>query len=110
MGVAISDKLPCLDARASKICGQETARGDLGGRLMSFDLATQIWAQEHIEQMLQEAKQARLLRSIKDPRKPKRRAPSVMVVFRSLLTLFTQSRVARPALRTRGPCDSVSVQ
>jgi hypothetical protein len=61
---------------------------------MSFALATQIWAQEHIQEMLQEAKQARLLRSIQDVREPQRRSPSVMRALRSLLTLFTQRRVA----------------
>lgn len=63
---------------------------------MSYDLGTQIWVQEHIEQMPQEAKEVRLLRS-KDPRASQKRQSSVMQVFRSLSCLFTRCPDVRPA-------------
>ena len=62
---------------------------------MSYDLATEIWVHEHIVEMLQEAKETRLLRS-KDPRSPQKWLSRVKAVFESLSCLFT-------------PCPDVSL-
>ena len=57
---------------------------------MSYDLATEIWVHEHVGEMLQEAKEARLLRSKEDPRAPHKWQSWVMQVFESLSCLFTR--------------------
>jgi len=62
---------------------------------MRRTFATQIWMRDHIEQMQQEAKQARVLRSARYPGESPRRVRSVKQVFGSLLALFAQRRVAR---------------
>ena len=56
---------------------------------MSYDLATEMWAREHIEQMLKEAEQNRLLRSIKERSESRKWLSSVMQAFRSLLCILT---------------------
>ena len=56
---------------------------------MYHHLATQILARERIEQMLKEAEQDRLLRSIKGPREPLKWLSSVMQAFRNLLCILT---------------------
>ena len=56
---------------------------------MHFDLATEIWVHEHIEQMLQEAKEAWLFRSTKRPRESQKWLSSVVQAFRSLLCILT---------------------
>ena len=56
---------------------------------MSYDLATEIWVHEHVGEMLQEAKEAWLLRSIKQPRESHKRLSLIMQGFRSLSCILT---------------------
>ena len=56
---------------------------------MSYDLATEIWVHEHVGEMLQEAKEARLLRSTKGPRELQKWLSPVVQAFRSLLCILT---------------------
>lgn len=56
---------------------------------MYHHVATQILARERIEQMLKEAEQDRLLRSIQETKQSRRRPPSVAQIFRSLLCRLT---------------------
>ena len=56
---------------------------------MSYDLATEIWVHEHVGEMLQEAKEARLLRSTKGPRESHKWLSSVVQAFRSPLCTLT---------------------